>query len=282
MKLPISVSTDFFSGLEPEEMVLELKKAGLSHGELGISHGKKLLKRGGDGETLGRQLAQFGKDRDLHFPQGHLDMDLDLCTREGLDGLKTWLDLFHGAGVKAAVLHANGADEESLERQLELRSNAIRELVKHIEGTDMVICLENLVSKPLIRTVDGILKLIEAAGGSEQLGVCLDIGHLHRARSLGLTEMDSPEFIGKAGKRLKALHVHDNLGVNDDHLLPFVPNGLNWKRFVASLEANDYRGLFNFEIHGEAKGTPLEVLRAKLVCARQIGHYLLSDEFIHC
>ena len=117
-----------------------------------------------------------------------------------------------------------GCDYQGIpyEKQLALRGAAIAQLEQHIRGTGIVICLENLFSKPMLRSADGILELIEAAGNGPQLGVCLDIGHLHRVRSHGLCSDSSRDFIRKAGSRLKALHVHDNLGDTDDHLLPFV------------------------------------------------------------
>ncbi len=276
MSMSFSVSTGYFNDLSPEAVVDEFAAAGLTRCEFGLEHGIPLLKRGGDAEQLGRRLRAYAQDRGLLFPQGHLDLNLDLCR--DVDTFKIWLDLFHGLGIKAAVIHANGAAELSYEAQLEHRSAALRQLVDHIRGTDMTICLENLFSVPMLRTADTILELI-AATGDQQLGVCLDIGHLHRTASHGITDQTSREFIEKCGKRLKALHVHDNMGVNDDHRFPFCPNGLDWKMFVNALLDTGYEGLFNMELPGEGVG-PLQVRRLRLQYAKQLHSFLFSDAFL--
>lgn len=279
VKLPASVSSDYFYDLSPEGAVDAFCQAGFSRMELGSGHGRKLLTRQGNPEKIGATCATYAADQGFAMPQGHIQ-EMDICDPENMDKLKAWLDLFHGAGVKAAVFHAIGAPEEPYERQFELRVSVLEKLNAYLAGTDMVICLENLFSRPLVRDVDRIMALIQASGGGEHLAICLDIGHLHRTRSHGLTELTAADFIQKAGKRLKALHVHDNHGVTDDHLLPFTANGLDWKGFMEALAASDYRGLFNLEIHAEAQGAPLAVRKLKLRYVRELADYLLCEEFI--
>ena len=276
MAMPFSLSTGFFYDLTPEATVDEFTAAGYTHCEFGLEHGIQLLRRGGDTQKLGEQLRAYAEAKGLCFPQGHLDLNLDLCR--DVDAFKTWLDLFHGLGIKAAVIHANGAADLSYEAQLEQRSAALRQLTDHIRGTDMTICLENLFAQPMLRTADTLLELLEAAG-SDHLGICLDIGHLHRTASHGLTTQTSREFIEKCGSKLKALHVHDNMGDLDDHLLPFCTNGLDWKLFVSSLVESGYEGLFNMELSGK-DNSPLQVRRLRLQYAKQLHSFLFSKEFL--
>ena len=275
MKLSLSVSSDYLSNLSPEAAVDTFDQAGFSFMELGMGHGKNLLAREGSPEKIGIGYAAYAADKGFAMPQGHL-IDVDLCAPGNLDLMKRWLDLFLGAGVKQSVLHAFGALDQPLAYQREHCSEALRKLTDHLAGTDMTICLENLFSKPLVRDADGILDLIRASGSGEHLGVCLDIGHLHRLRSHGLTEQTATEFIAKAGDRLKALHIHDNHGDTDDHLLPFTDRGLDWAEFMQALSANGYKGLFNFEIHMEARGVPSPVRILKLGYVRTRADYLLG------
>lgn len=275
MKLSLSVSSDYLSNLSPEAAVDTFDQAGFSFMELGMGHGKNLLAREGSPEKIGIGYAAYAADKGFAMPQGHL-IDVDLCAPGNLDLMKRWLDLFLGAGVKQSVLHAFGALDQPLAYQREHCSEALRKLTDHLAGTDMTICLENLFSKPLVRDADGILDLIRASGSGEHLGVCLDIGHLHRLRSHGLTEQTATEFIAKAGDRLKALHIHDNHGDTDDHLLPFTDRGLDWAEFMQALSANGYKGLFNFEIHMEARGVPSPVRILKLGYVRTLADYLLG------
>lgn len=280
MKLPVSVWSGYFWDLSPEAAVDEMLAAGLNHTEFSIEHARVLLAREGSVEEIGAAFAAYCAQRDFTIPQGHLDMDLELTERRDLDELKKWLDLFRAIGIKKAVLHATGAYDEPYERQLALRGAAVRELSEHVAGSDMVICLENLFSKPMVQTAGGILELIEAAGGADNLGICLDIGHQHRVFSHGLSADTPRDFIQKAGKRLKALHVHDNMGDKDDHLLPFAKKGLDWKMFMQALEENGFDGIFNLEIPGENRG-PLAVRRMKLAYALKLTDYLFSEEFMN-
>ena len=49
------------------------------------------------------------------------------------------------------------------------------------------------------------------------------------------------------GNRTRVLHVQDNLGAKDDHLIP-TEGTINWKKFATALGEIDYQGTFNFEI----------------------------------
>jgi sugar phosphate isomerase/epimerase len=277
MNAHISVWSGYFGDLSPEEAVDELVAAGFSCAEFSIEHGIQLLERPGTPLEKGKALKEYAAQRGLAFLQGHLDLDLDMILDN--DALKDWLDLFWGLGIKAAVLHATGAKKAPHQEQLALRAEALKKLQSHIAGRDMTICLENLFSNTMVNTADGILELIHAAGDT-QLGVCLDIGHLHRVRCHGKTNQTIREFITKAGSRLKALHIHTNNGDLDDHLLPYSGmNGLDWKEAMAALREVDYQGLFNMELNGEAKA-PLAVRRMKLRYARELAQYLLSDGFL--
>ena len=279
MKLPLSVWSGYFYDVSPEKMVDIFVDEGFCCTEFSIEHGVMLLSRG-DAKAVGKEFGRYAAIKGLAIPQGHLDMHLELTDRKDLDALKRWIDLFYAIGIRNMVLHATGAYEESYERQLELRGKAVRELAEHVKGTAVTICLENLFSKPMVQSVDGILALIAAAGGGENLGICLDIGHLHRVRSHGLCPDSSRDFIRKAGKKLKALHVHDNMGVQDDHLFPFCKKGLNWQLFMQALEENGFDGICNLEIPGENKA-PMELRLLKLNYAKKLAEYLMRDEFIH-
>lgn len=261
--------------------MVEFKKNGFYHTELSTRHSRQLIERG-DPEKVGAEFAAFLANEGFCIPQGHLvQKDIDLTDPKDVDMHKRWLDLYAAIGIKAAVLHANGAKDEPYEKQLALRAASVRELEAHVAGTELVVCLENLYSQPMVWTIDGILELINAAGGGDNLGICLDTGHLHRVYCHGHCPDTCGDFIRKAGSRLKALHIQDNLGGDrDDHLFPFTNKGLNWKECMQALRQSDYSGLFNLEVPGETAGVPLEVRRLKMEYARKLMNRMLSDEFI--
>ena len=63
---------------------------------------------------------------------------------------------------------------------------------------------------------------------SDLIGVCWDVGHANRMYR------DQLKPIRKLGSRIKALHIDDNLGKDDLHLLPFEGN-VPWEQVMHTL-----------------------------------------------
>ena len=88
--------------------------------------------------------------------------------------------------------------------------------------------------------VRSLMALIEDAGASPAVGVCLDTGHRHLGG-------DNPAAIRTLGSKLITLHIHDNHGQRDEHIMP-LDGTINWPPVVAALRAIDYPGVFMYEI----------------------------------
>ena len=88
----------------------------------------------------------------------------------------------------------------------------------------------------------------------EFLGFCFDVGHANLYKN-------SDELM-KFGARLKALHLHDNKGVTDDHQPPFWGT-IDWPSVMRWIGQSGYTKQVNFEITHRPKyfgGTPEEYL----------------------
>ena len=98
-------------------------------------------------------------------------------------------------------------------------------------------------------------------------------------RSLYVQEptLDYVSFDGGAlkGEKLKALHIADNHGQLDDHLMPFNGGEIDFTEVVKSLKEIGYQGLFNLEIPGERR-IPLQLRDAKLQYVKAAYAYLMS------
>ena len=114
------------------------------------------------------------------------------------------------------------------------------------EGGPTTICFENMEAPFGVTTVEGMLRMVSAVDRSN-VGICLDTGHAHRA---GLKVSD---FILQAGDKLKALHVNDNTGHADEHILPYGRGTIDWGEVMQALQFVGYDGLFNFEVSGESR-----------------------------
>lgn len=264
--------TSYLIECSPEEMVERFAEKEWFQLELSTEHGEALLERG-DPATVGREFAQFAADRGVSFPQGHLWLTCDIATdgqEEMLELLKKWLDLFAAIGVRAGVLHPGGNEmrrrsasaEEILERQVQV----LRQLCDHTRGTGLVISLENVSGTP---EAEDLLAII-AAVGAENLGICLDTGHLNMASG------DQAGFIRTAGSCLKALHIADNEGKSDQHLMPYGRGTVDWAAVMSALKELPYEGLVNLEIPGENR-VPMEILLAKLDYLKEVMGYMVGE-----
>lgn len=104
------------------------------------------------------------------------------------------------------------------------------------------------------------------------IGVCWDTGHARVMR------LDQRAAIRALGPRLKVLHVQDNDGRNDQHLLPFCAGreGVDWDAVTAGLREAGYRGALSLEVHNAFNGIPEPLFESTLQRAAEIARYLVA------
>lgn len=267
--MKLSMWSSYYIDLSPEEAILELEKNGYGYTELSDEHAAVLLSRG-DAKTVGAEFKRFADSHNVSIPQGHLYLRVALCdkSQNSIDVLKNWLDLFEAIGIKYAVLHCDSlknTPDIGMDEIKARNKEALAELCKYLEGKDLTICLENLRYKHI--SCEDLLYYIDELG-SEHLGICLDTGHLNFSKA-----SSQEEFILKAGKHLKALHIADNEGERDQHLIPFGVGHVDMISVFSTLRKIGYDGLYNFEVGGERK-CPLQIRGYKLNYIRQFMEYL--------
>lgn len=136
--------------------------------------------------------------------------------------------------------------EEEIDKNIELYSSMIPSLLE----TGVMVLLENIfwdvegkaydaTCSDSCEAADLIDKLNEIAG-YEAFGLCFDVGH----NNLLCWEMD--DYLRKLGKRVKALHIHDNDGRGDWHGIP-CSGTVDWVKFCTVLSEIGYNGTLNFE-----------------------------------
>jgi hypothetical protein len=94
-----------------------------------------------------------------------------------------------------------------------------------------------------------------------------------------ITDMSQLDFIRGAGKLLIALHIADNDGTSDQHMMPLGRGRVNWWEVMTGLREVGYNRLFNYEIPGERQASP-KVRMAKLEYIKAVTEELFSDEFV--
>lgn len=264
--MKLSVWSSYYIDLSPEDAVRELTKNGIFHCELSDEHSIVLLQRG-DAQTVGREFGEFARNAGMEFSQGHLFLRAKICEPEWQEKLKEQMILFHAIGIKNAVLHCSGLEDSlSKEEKRERYAAVLQVLADYGETAGITLCLENLGPSSAVASAEDLLELIHLTN-RPNLGICLDTGHLNLCE-----EKDQKSFIRTAGSYLKALHLADNDGSGDQHLMPYGKGRIDFIDVLSATKEVGYDGLYNFEIPGERRA-PVEVRGYKLEYLKKMFTY---------
>lgn len=275
--MKLSIWSSYYVELKIEDAVKRFIENGIYCSELSDEHGFELLNRSADIKETAKNFAAFLAENNFEMPQGHLFLKVKLCTDEtAVDTICKWIDLYEGIGIKNLVLHCDNMVNSSLTKEEKITKNVekLRIIAEYIKDKDVTVCLENLRphsdSDPELidRNADDLLHIIEQIG-SDRFGICLDTGHLN------LTDKNQREFILKAGSKLKALHIANNEGVTDQHMMPFSRGNVDFIEVVKTLREINYKGLFNLEVPGERRA-PIEIKDLKLDYIKKVYDYLMK------
>lgn len=117
----------------------------------------------------------------------------------------------------------------------------LRHLLQAAEEYGVTICLENMPFPAFsLSSTQAVLKLVEELD-SERLKICLDTGHAAIIDGTDLTGQ-----VQRLAKKLRVLHVHDNMHGIDLHLPPFAGH-IEWAGFARALRETGFSGVFSLE-----------------------------------
>lgn len=269
--MKLSLWSQYFFELSPEDAVLEFIKNGIFACELSTEHGQVLLDRSENVVETGRAFARFIEEHAFSIPQGHLWLHVKICSETNvLPELFRWIDLYEAIGIRNLVLHCDDSlpKEWSFEKKAEQNILQLQKIAEHVKDKNVRICLENL--RGFVQNAQEITYIIDRVG-SDHFGICLDTGHLN------LTAKDQRAFILHANKRLHAVHIADNEGERDQHMMPFTRGTVNFVEVMRALREVGYDGLFNLEIPGESS-IPLVLRAAKIQYIKSCYDYLTHCE----
>jgi sugar phosphate isomerase/epimerase len=159
---------------------------------------------------------------------------------------------------------------EAVEEQLAENHRFYDPIVKILTEGGCGVAFENLVDLPNHRrfgsTAAELNRLIDSYG-QETVGACIDFGHAN----LMYHELE-PWFVRQIGHRLRAIHLADNYGSQDDHMPPFIGT-VKWEQVMKAVKDIGFDGTLVYET--KAVGTVPEGLRGPLFTyLREIGEYL--------
>ncbi len=168
---------------------------------------------------------------------------------ERMEKMKKSIDITKMLGCKNWVIHPimpNGIhdldiDAETVRNTWELNVVFMRELLTYAKERDIVICYENMpMTRFSVGSVDDIMRFVREMN-DEHFKVCLDTGHVNVFE--GQTLYDA---VKKIGDDLVVMHVHDNDGKGDRHMLPYFGTA-DWEGFGKALREIGFEGVLSFE-----------------------------------
>lgn len=155
----------------------------------------------------------------------------DDVVNEVVDGYINDLKVCKANGINLVIMHLTSKmvapkyNEKGLER--------FKKIVNKAEELGVRIAFENTKIK-------GYLEYVFENIDSKNIGLCYDAGHCH-------AHFDD-EFNYELFKdRIFAVHLHDNHGEIDEHLLPY-DGTIDWKHVINKLKECNYNGLVTLEL----------------------------------
>lgn len=206
-----------------------------------------------------RRLRQIGLNNGIVCNQSHAPFPI--CSREIHSYLKRAIECTAEAGGEICVIHPDGfkTPEENAE--------IFRELLPFAKECGVKIATENMwawnreknqAAPAACATAENFQAHLDAVN-DDYLVACLDIGH---AEMRGV-EATAVELIRALGKRIEALHIHDNDKWHDSHQIPFSMN-IDFLPIVNALKEIDYKGYFTLEANAYLSGYGKEKLLSGL------------------
>ena len=128
------------------------------------------------------------------------------------------------------------------------------------------ISIENMIHNCLNtpQLMNSIIDILD----SPVFNLCLDIGHCH------CTGFNPEDFVrGLDPGKLKILHIQDNFGTADNHLLPFTCN-INWEAVLKALVDYGYKGNISLEVPHFYRDLPTELIGKGVELAAATADYL--------
>lgn len=220
-----------------------------------IDFGTTLLDLSSDGWRP--QVEQILKDSEeigIRPEMGHLPFLGGVSKNEAvMDDFKNRMhnaiDAAAALGIEYAVMHPNASNmpmrKYNHKEQLDAVMTLLAPFVEHANRVGLNVVLENMRVVPGLfhvhrfgQSPDEICDVADALG----MGICWDFGHAN------ISGVPQSEGLAYVGKRLKVIHVNDNGGIEDEHILPFTGN-VDWRDAMHGLALAEYEGLFNFELN---------------------------------
>jgi sugar phosphate isomerase/epimerase len=239
--MKLIISTTLFKDKQVIDELKNLKSSCLDGLELRLREGHFDY----DEDSEIKELKKRAKKERIEIFSVHAPSGIDISSVNEWERVRSVREV-EKAIVVAKRLGANyvivhpGEERSDGDVQIKKVKRSIAEIVDFSEIWKITVLLENtqpgkIGDAPV--ELESILNMFDKTG----IGCCLDTSHLNL---LGAKMSDA---ISSLQKYIKEVHVSDNYGKRDDHILPFDGN-IDWNDFLQGLKDIRFDGVLCFEL----------------------------------
>ena len=163
--------------------------------------------------------------------------------------------------------------DEHPEEVWEMNEEFLSALADYAKEYGVIVCLENMPFTEFpIATVEHCISMVDKLG-RDNLRICLDTGH-----AAIFVKADVARAVKAVGHRLEAVHIHDNMGEIDEHLIP--GDGIiDWDSFAKALKEVGFNKVISLETSPKHKNHPRDVWNNRELMLVEIAKTLAEKAF---
>lgn len=177
--------------------------------------------------------------------------------------LRQEIDFAHLLGAETLVLHPACLGLQDTEDRPDWPE--VVRIADYAAKFGVRLVVENLFDS--LWCLDRVLEEIGDDPEQTNIGICIDIGHAMMSKDAG--RHPAVNYLERYARQLSHLHLHDNHGEHDGHLLPGEGN-VDWPSVLETLETIGFSGTAVLEMH-EPNTPPKEFLGRGLAYLKQVG-----------
>ena len=236
-----------------------------------------------DHEAYFQKIRQACIEIGIGLVQAHAPMGTPLCDPDGsflADTLRC-VDACGAWGIPNLVVHSGYAHGLSKEQTLTANKAFFSPILQRAERYGVNILVENFnrMCVPGLYWIDNAtdLRAMIDLVDHPLFHAVWDAGHAN------LQEMPQDEELRLLGSHVRALHIQDNCGDTDSHLMPFLGT-MSMDALMHGLQEIGYNGYFTFEVggiftrpeHKRQYGADTRLAKAPLELKRAAERYMYA------
>lgn len=202
-------------------------------------------------ESVLYSAALKAKSKGIELPVCHLSFYMPDPSNAALMAKYT-RELFHGIdaarlmGIPRAVVHPISfySSEKTYGDWVRANMAFLKPVVEYARDKGVRLCVENMPSEkeaPDNHLYGSCALNISALAEKLGIGVCWDVGH---ANISGYKQSEQMEILKD---KIEVLHIHDNGGQKDAHLIPF-DGSIDWNDVAKGIKNSDFCGILDVEV----------------------------------